>query len=94
VLVLVAALVAVISGTDVSVGMSGVCVGVSVGGIGVLVGIAACVSATIVNAAATAVDWISSGLTVGSAGCPPPHALINMADTVTNENTVKRFISF
>jgi len=42
-------------GTGVSVGI-GVGTGVSVGGTGVLVGIAACVSATIVKAAATAVD--------------------------------------
>ncbi|HAV76160.1 MAG TPA: hypothetical protein DCX53_02290 [Anaerolineae bacterium] len=55
-------------GIGVSVG-SGVAVGVSVGGTGVLVGMAACVSATIVNAAATAVCCISSALTVGSAGC-------------------------
>jgi hypothetical protein len=48
----------------------GVCVGVSVGGNGVAVGIAACVWATIVNAAATAVDWTSATLIVGVASGP------------------------
>jgi hypothetical protein len=61
------------AGSDVSVG-SGVAVGASVGGTGVLVGIAACVSATIVDAAATDVCCISSMLIGGSVGCAP-HAL-------------------
>lgn len=57
------------NGMGVSVG-NGVGLSVSVGGRGVFVGIAACVSATMVNAADTAVDWISSALIAGSAGCP------------------------
>jgi hypothetical protein len=47
--------------------------GVLVGGSGVFVGMAACVSATIVQAAATAVFWTSAGLAVGVA-CGP-HAV-------------------
>jgi hypothetical protein len=47
-----------------------VAVGVSVGGRGVAVGMAACVCATMVNAAATAVFCTSTGLTVGTAGAP------------------------
>ena len=54
-------------GTSVFVG-KGVGLEVSVGGTGVFVGIAACVSATMVNAAATAVDWMSSALIAGSVG--------------------------
>jgi hypothetical protein len=61
------------SGATVFVGRTGVGEGVSVGGIGVAVGIAACVSATIVQAAASAVPWTSSALMVGSAS--GPHAL-------------------
>ncbi|MCK7506396.1 MAG: hypothetical protein MZV70_21630 [Desulfobacterales bacterium] len=78
-------------GTGVSVGM-GVGTGVLVGGTGVLAGIAAWVSATMVNAAATAVDWISCGLTVGSAGVPPPHALMTIAMAVMTETRIIRFI--
>ena len=55
--------------TGVSVGR-GVSVGVSVGGMGVAVGMAAWVCATIVKAAATAVFWMSSGLTVGTGSAP------------------------
>ena len=55
-----------------SVGI-GVGTGVSVGGTGVAVGIAASVSAIMVNAAATAVPWMSSTLIVGSGS--EPHAL-------------------
>jgi hypothetical protein len=54
-----------LSGGTVLVG-NGVLVGASVGGMGVAVGIAACVSATIVIAAAMAVPWTSSGDIVGS----------------------------
>lgn len=78
-----------IGGTDVSVtardgnasGVSvgkGVCVGVSVGGNGVAVGIAAWVSATIVNAAATAVNCTSAALIVGAGSAP--HAVMTIAD--------------
>jgi hypothetical protein len=63
---------------------------VSVGGKGVSVGIAACVSATIVNAAATAVSCTSAGFVVGT-GCAP-HALIIIVITSTNEEVVKRFM--
>src|SRR5688572_30454425 len=55
--------------TGVSVGR-GVSVGVSVGGMGVAVGMAAWVCATMVKAAATAVFWISTGLTVGTGSAP------------------------
>ena len=48
-----------------------------VGGNAVSVGIAACVSATIVKAAATAVDCASSGLKAASVGAELPHALSN-----------------
>ena len=79
-------------GMGVSVG-NGVGLAVSVGGRGVLVGIAACVSATIVNAAAIAVDWMSSALMAGSAvGCWPPQALNIMMTTVNSEKIDKRFI--
>lgn len=72
---------AAVGGADVndtaSVGTSsgvlvanGVCVGVSVGGNGVAVGMAACVSATIVKAAATAVNCTSAALIVGAGGAP------------------------
>lgn len=47
----------------------------TVGGTGVLLGAAACVSATMVNAAATAVLCISCGLKVGSTGAALPQAL-------------------
>jgi hypothetical protein len=59
----------------VLVGMA-VGIDVSVGETVVLVGTAACVSATIVNAIATAVDCTSSAFTVGSTGVLP-HALSN-----------------
>lgn len=54
---------------EVSVG-TGVCVGVSVGGMGVAVGRAACVCATSVKAAASAVCCTSAPLMVGT-GCAP-----------------------
>jgi hypothetical protein len=72
--------------TGVSVGR-GVVVGVSVGGKGVAVGIAAWVWATIVNAAATAVDCTSTALTVGMGSAP--QALI----TVTRINRMDRLLS-
>jgi hypothetical protein len=59
-------------GTDVKVGNE-VGVGVDVGGSGVAVGMAACVWATIVHAAATAVPCTSAGFIVGVA-CGP-HAV-------------------
>src|SRR6186997_2827814 len=65
-----AAVVAVTSSegraTGVLVG-KGVNVGMSVGGSGVAVGMAACVCATTVKAAATAVDCTASALMVGAA---------------------------
>jgi hypothetical protein len=67
----------------------GVCVGGSVGGSGVAVGMAACVSATMVNAAATAVFCTSTACMVGAAGAP--HALMSMAITAT-VRVEKRFI--
>jgi hypothetical protein len=67
-------------GNGVFVG-KGVCVGGSVGGSGVAVGMAACVSATMVNAAATAVFCTSTASMVGAAGAP--HALMSMAMTTT-----------
>jgi len=60
------------SGIGVDVGGK-VGTGVSVGGMGVAVGRAAWVSATIVQAAATAVPWTSAALMVGSGS--GPHAL-------------------
>ena len=51
-------------GSGVSVG-NAVGLGVSVGGTGVAVGMACCVWATMVKAAASAVCWMSNGLTVG-----------------------------
>jgi hypothetical protein len=59
------------SKVDMAIGVLviiGVAVGVSVGGRGVAVGMAACVSATTVKAAATAVDCTFSELMVGTAG--------------------------
>jgi hypothetical protein len=67
-------------GNGVSVG-KGVCVGGSVGGSGVAVGMDACVSATMVNAAATAVFCTSIACMVGAAGAP--HALISIAISTT-----------
>jgi hypothetical protein len=58
--------VGITSGATVFVGTTGVGEGISVGGMGVAVGMAACVSATIVHAAATAVPCTSSALMVGS----------------------------
>lgn len=78
-------------GTEVFVA-AGVDVGVSVGGRGVLVGIAACVSATIVNAADTAVDCTSPTLRVGTAGSPPPHPAIKAEIARTERRTVNFFI--
>lgn len=63
-------------GMGVSVG-NDVGTEVFVGGMAVSVGIAACVSATIVNAAATAVDCVSSGLNEAAVGAELPHALSN-----------------
>lgn len=78
-------------GNDAGVFVGGsVGLGVSVGGRGVEVGIAACVSATIVNAAATAVDCTSAGFIVGTGSAP--HALISSAPTMTNEVKVKCFM--
>lgn len=78
-------------GTGVFVA-AGVDVGVSVGGKGVLVGIAAWVSATIVNAAETAVDCTSATLRVGTAGSPPPHPVIKAEIARTEKRTVNFFI--
>ena len=61
-------------GSRVSVG-NGVRVGAIVGGNGVAVGMAACVCATMVNAAATAVFCTSRGSIVGVAA--EPHELIS-----------------
>ena len=56
-------------GSATSVGLgSAVGLGSGVGGMGVGVGTAACVSATIVLAAATAEAWICAGSAVGAAG--------------------------
>jgi hypothetical protein len=60
----------------------GVLVGASVGGRGVAVGTAAWVCATMVNAAATAVFWTSTGFTVGAAGAP--HALMSIVKAAAN----------
>jgi len=76
-------------GMSVSVG-SGVGLGVSVGGMGVIVGMAACVSAILVDAPATAVFCMSTTLTVGVA--PAPQALITIAKTITNVLNFKCFI--
>lgn len=75
--------------TAVFVG-NGVGLAVSVGGKGVEVGIAACVSATMVNAAATAVDCTSAGFIVGTASAP--HALRINAIAPIKEEIVKRFM--
>jgi len=64
------------SGIGVDVGGK-VGTGVSVGGMGVAVGRAAWVSATIVQAAATAVPWTSAALRVGSGS--GPQALVKNA---------------
>jgi hypothetical protein len=53
---------------------------------------AACVSATIVNAAATAVDCMSAALMVGSAGAAGLHAPMIMAKAKINDLMVKLFI--
>ena len=63
---------------------------VSVGGKGVEVGTAACVSATMVNAAATAVNCTSAGSIVGTASAP--QALMITVNAATNEEMVKRFM--
>ena len=57
---------------------NGVAVGASVGGMGVAVGIAACVSATMLIAAAMAVPCTSAGLMVGS-GVGPQAASKNVS---------------
>lgn len=67
----------------------GVRLGVSVGGIGVGLGAAPWVSATIVNAAASAVCWISTGSTVGTAW--GAQALISSMNKTPRIGTV-RFI--
>ncbi len=67
--------------TGVSVG-KGVLVGAAVGGGTVAVGIAACVCATMVEAAATAVFCISTGLGVGAGLAPQALMIIAMA-TIT-----------
>ena len=67
----------------------GVRLGVSVGGMGVAVGAAPSVSATIVNAAASAVCWISTGSTVGMAW--GAQALTSSMNTTPKIGTV-RFI--
>jgi hypothetical protein len=66
--------VGITRGAIVFVG-NGVGEAVSVGGTGVAVGMAACVSATIVHAAATAVPCTSSARIVGTGS--GPHALIS-----------------
>lgn len=75
--------------TGVSVGCT-VGLAVSVGGKGVDVGMAAWVSATIVNAAATAVDCTSTGFIVGTASAP--HALMTKVIADIKEEIVKRFM--
>lgn len=72
--------VELISGVGDAIGVSvnmGVKVKVAVGGKGVAVGIAACVCATMVEAAEIAVDCTSSALMVGTADWPP-HPLISV----------------
>lgn len=70
----------------------GVCVGASVGGKGVAVGIAAWVWATIVNAAAMAVFWTSTGLTVGTGSAP--HALMIIVMATIMVSVGKRFMFY
>lgn len=78
-------------GKDIGVFVGGnVGLAVSVGGKGVAVGTAACVSATMVNAAATAVNCTSAGSIVGTASAP--QALMIMVNAATNEEIVKRFM--
>jgi hypothetical protein len=79
-------------GKGVSVGR-GVSVGVSVGGRGVLVGMAACVSATMVNAAATAVFCTSTAFIVGGGGSAPHALAINVVRTMTVKME-RRFILY
>lgn len=76
--------------TGVLVG-GGVCVGGSVGGKGVAVGMAACVSATMVKAAATAVFCTSAGLIVGSGAAPQAVTIIEDM-TMIMEKNFSRFI--
>ena len=78
------------SGMGVSVGGNGVGLAVSVGGRCVEVGTAACVSATIVMAIATAVNCTSADSIVGAASAP--HALMIKLMAITNEEIVKRFM--
>ena len=66
---------------------SGVSVGASVGGTAVAVGMAACVSATIVKAAASAVCCTSTGLTVAVAWAP--QALTNKLNTTPMINAFR-----
>lgn len=70
----------------------GVCVGASVGGRGVAVGIASWVCATIVYAAAMAVFWTSTGLTVGTGSAP--HALMIIAIATITVSVEKRFMFY
>src|SRR5690349_4363256 len=80
------------SGRGVSVGR-GVWVDVSVGGSGVFVGMAACVCATIVSAAATAVFWTSTAFMVGGGGSAPHALAINVVSTMTVRRE-RRFILY
>lgn len=78
------------SGMGVSVGGNGVGLAVSVGGRGVEVGTAACVSATIVKAIATAVNCTSAGSIVGAASAA--HALTIKVIAGTSEKILMRFM--
>lgn len=71
---------------------TGVNVKVAVGGSGVLVGIAACVCATMVDAAETAVPCTSCGLIVGTSGCPAPHALMIVVRRTVIARVLKNFM--
>jgi hypothetical protein len=74
--------VAVVNEMGVSVG-SAVGLSVAVGGTGVFVGTDASVCATLVDAAASAVCPISTGLTVGAdAGAQAPRSKVNMTAIV------------
>ena len=77
------------NGKGVLVGR-GVFVGASVGGNGVAVGAAACVCATMVKAAATAVFCTSAAFIVGAAGDPQALMIKVMARTMVKVE--KRFI--
>ena len=92
-----------LSGTDVNVAskdgrggivlvIAGVFVNVAVGGTGVAVGMAACVSATMVKAAAAIVFWMSTGLTVGEGVSAVPHALTVSAIISTSVRIENHFM--